>query len=241
MQPIDLAKQSSVQLPSSSSVAQKELSQTKEVALWNQKVVRVCPSAKEQLKDMDILSCLPGTLQAVALGYYSETFAELTSIQKELQLDPSNSVRTEILRHNNTLVQKVLQEAQGNFDAITDAGLKKVLTSPSVANTITTLDLSGMDITDKQLETIVKTFPNLTSLNLAECEDITDAGLAHLAQLHALTSLDLAYCSNITDAGLAHLAQLHALTSLNLYGCSNITDAGRDSLKQKLPQLNTNT
>ncbi len=48
------------------------------------------------------------------------------------------------------------------------------------------LDLSNSKITDGDLARIVKEYKNgrkLTSLNLSNCKNITDAGLAHLAEL----------------------------------------------------------
>ncbi|MCS7272507.1 MAG: hypothetical protein NZ703_15595, partial [Gemmataceae bacterium] len=80
----------------------------------------------------------------------------------------------------------------------------------------------------------------LMFLNLEWCSKITDAGLAHLAQLTQLQQLDLESCSKITDAGLAHLAPLTQLQHLNLRGCDNITDAGLAHLAKltQLQQLN---
>ena len=48
---------------------------------------------------------------------------------------------------------------------------------------------------------LVGTLGNLASRNLTKCRKITDDGAAHLAQLRQLTSLALAGCVNITDAG----------------------------------------
>ncbi len=100
------------------------------------------------------------------------------------------------------------------------------------------LDLSpyGNKITDEMLAQIIELFPNVVSLNLSGCEEITDAGLAHLKELTQLTDLNLVWCHLITDAGLAHLARLTQLTSLNLFGCALITDAGLAHLA-RLTQL----
>lgn len=42
----------------------------------------------------------------------------------------------------------------------------------------------------------------LTKLELAGCEQITDAGFKELAKLQKLTKLNLTYTRNITDEGL---------------------------------------
>jgi len=65
---------------------------------------------------------------------------------------------------------------------------------------------------------------NLTTLWLGSCEGVTDAGLAHLAELTNLTRLALAG-TGVTDAGLAHLAGLTNLTMLTL-AATSVTDAG---------------
>ena len=62
---------------------------------------------------------------------------------------------------------------------------------------------------------VVCDLKEVTNLSLYNCEQITDAGLAHLGQLSQLTNLDLGWCKQITDAGLAHLGQLSQLTNLN--------------------------
>ncbi len=104
------------------------------------------------------------------------------------------------------------------------------------------LDLSNSKITDDDLARIIKEYKNrgnLKSLNLYNCTNITDAGLAHLAGL-SLTQLNLTICENITDAGLAHLKGL-PLTQLNLSACTNITDAGLAHLENlPLTHLNLN-
>jgi hypothetical protein len=57
----------------------------------------------------------------------------------------------------------------------------------------------------------------LTSLSLAECGQLTAAGLTALHPLTGLTHLSLRMCPKLTDAGVAAaLQRLTALTSLNL-------------------------
>ncbi len=97
------------------------------------------------------------------------------------------------------------------------------------------LDLSGLpNLSDSDLKIILdKTSgTHITSINLSNCKNITDAGLAHLVTLTLLSSLNLSKCKNITDAGLAHLVPLTLLSSLDLSFCENITDAGFDPLSK---------
>ena len=53
---------------------------------------------------------------------------------------------------------------------------------------------------------------------------MSDAGLAHLANLSKLEDLDLSECSLVTDQGLAHLANKKELKKLSLWRVA--TDAG---------------
>ena len=70
------------------------------------------------------------------------------------------------------------------------------------------LDVWDTRVRDALLRGVATTFTGLTSLDMDVCDRITDAGVAHLAQLTGLTSLDLSECRLITDAGVAHLRDL---------------------------------
>jgi tRNA A-37 threonylcarbamoyl transferase component Bud32 len=71
----------------------------------------------------------------------------------------------------------------------------------------------------------------LQALNLNECKQVTDVGLAHLKGLLSLQRLDLGGCEQVTDAGLAHLDGLTSLEYLGLGRCARVTDAGLAHLK----------
>ncbi len=115
------------------------------------------------------------------------------------------------------------------------------------------LDLSPYmyEVTDDILAQIIEIFPNIVSLNLAGCYQITNDGLEHLKTLTKLTALNLRDCYRITDHGLIHLKSLTNLTYLNLNGVGRhtemdfnglmahgiynfpmITDAGLEHLKE---------
>ncbi len=78
----------------------------------------------------------------------------------------------------------------------------------------------------------------IVQVNLAWCEQLTDAGLAHLKDFTALQGLDLMGCKRLTNAGVSHLAKMAALEHLNLRWCSLITDVGLAVVK-RLPALQT--
>jgi hypothetical protein len=65
------------------------------------------------------------------------------------------------------------------------------------------VDFYGTKITDRELAEL-KSISSVQELRLQQTH-VTDDGLAHLKGLTRLTTLDLAGCSQIEDAGLIHL------------------------------------
>lgn len=95
------------------------------------------------------------------------------------------------------------------------------------------LDLSHRkDLTDHQLASLIQAYPNLQTLNLSGCLQMTTQGLTAVAKLSQLQFLDLSSCRQITDQGLATLTQLQNLRTLDLSRCLQITDQGLTSLIQ---------
>jgi hypothetical protein len=89
-------------------------------------------------------------------------------------------------------------------------------------------------ITDDGLKRLAELdLPYLETLTLGWCENITDAGLAHIAELESLEWLGLPGCTNITDAGLPWVTDVTKLKGLDLRGCLNITDEGIQQLALK--------
>ena len=107
---------------------------------------------------------------------------------------------------------------------------------------IVDLDLSrfSKSLTDDILAQVVQAFPNVTTLNLGNCKNITDKGLKHLDVLKKLISLNLQGCEKITDEGLKYLGSFESRTfleSLSLQGCKLITDKGLKQLDGELTGL----
>jgi hypothetical protein len=73
-------------------------------------------------------------------------------------------------------------------------------------------------------------------LYLSACRRITDDGLAHLKKMADLEQLWLTVNDQITDDGVKSLTELKKLRSLSLFGCKRVTDEGARSL-QKLSGL----
>ncbi len=113
---------------------------------------------------------------------------------------------------------------------------------PSLARLreLRTLDFAGGNavmpakITDEGLAELAKLdLPNLETLTLGWCDEITDTGLAHIGRMQTITWLGLTSCPKITDAGLRELVNAKNLTGLDLRGCPNISDDGIQQLAAK--------
>ena len=81
-----------------------------------------------------------------------------------------------------------------------------------------------------------KRCPNLRSLKLAWCREITDAAVAHLVKLQRLVELDLQLTS-ITASACKSLSQLTSLEKLDLSAC-NIGSVGIPCLLPERPRSN---
>lgn len=79
----------------------------------------------------------------------------------------------------------------------------------------------------------------LTSLDLKRCDQVTDAGLAHVAQLKQLASLNLKSCNKITIGGLISLSQLSSLKQLALPRSGNLPSSADLAYVMALPQTTT--
>lgn len=91
------------------------------------------------------------------------------------------------------------------------------------------VDLNDKPVTDDDLA-LFKRLHLPYTLNLEDCENITDVGLSHLANDVQLRGLNLHQCEKITDGGLMHLAGAKNLESLNLHWVELITDEGMKHL-----------
>ncbi|KAL1129502.1 hypothetical protein AAG570_012447 [Ranatra chinensis] len=81
----------------------------------------------------------------------------------------------------------------------------------------------------RSLRDVVQGVPNLESLNLSGCYNVTDIALAHafVDEVPSLTELDLSLCKQVTDTSLGRIAQyLKNLEVLELGGCCNVTNTG---------------
>jgi len=102
-----------------------------------------------------------------------------------------------------------------------------------------TLDLSHTDISDISLRYLAQYLPNLTSLHLHSCLNLTNAGLVQLGDVSlplrsTLTTLTLSCCPQVTD--LTHLSRCSSLTRL-VYTNSGVSQEMARHFASSLPHL----
>jgi hypothetical protein len=86
-----------------------------------------------------------------------------------------------------------------------------------------TIYVGSTSVSDSGLE-ILASLPGITTLNVSRCNNVSDAGMKHIAAMGSLQRLTLDGLK-ITDAALDPLTKLSSLTSLSL-ASTPVTDAG---------------
>lgn len=98
------------------------------------------------------------------------------------------------------------------------------------------LSVDSQEIYDDDLVPL-RRFSNLQSLDIGQCEGVTDKGLQHLSMLKDLKRLTLAG-EVLTGTGFKHLNKLGNLTHVTLYSSGCLTDRGIAEIA-KMKQLTT--
>lgn len=92
----------------------------------------------------------------------------------------------------------------------------------------------------RTLRDVVHGIPNIESLNLTGCFNLSDSWLsqAFMQDVNSLTVLNLSMCKQITDNSLINISQhLKNLEVLDLGGCSNISNVGLLLIAEGLRKL----
>ncbi len=118
---------------------------------------------------------------------------------------------------------------------VTDRSISKVIQFNQLQSL--KLNMCG-NVTDSSLSSLAKNATALEDIGLSGC-DITDLGLVIvLTKLHRLTSLDISNCDRITNQSMAVLSRrCRNIKSLNVSLCSRISPNAVDILEQTLPCL----
>lgn len=119
--------------------------------------------------------------------------------------------------------------------SVTDSGLKFLSKMPKLDE----LNLRACDnISDIGMAGLAEDGScGIASLDVSFCEKIGDQALLHVSNgLYNLKSLSLSSCQ-VSDEGLEKLAKMHDLEILNIGQCSKITDKGLQCLANELVNL----
>lgn len=121
---------------------------------------------------------------------------------------------------------------------ISDEDLKKINKVAKFQN-LQVLNLSNSSITDTGLLSFVQNYPQLKSLDLESCTDISAKGVLSLvSKAPSLQNLNLTDCYRTTDEIFEVIASLSPnLKVLNLNGFQYLTDACIQLISQKCPGL----
>jgi len=112
---------------------------------------------------------------------------------------------------------------------LTDAGLKHVTELQNLRN-IWVGCSSRSPLTDESLYSVSQ-LKNLEVLSIGG-EGLTDGGMKHVAKLTNLKRLSIFYYRQLTDKGLAELAELESLTDFNLGRGTKVSVSGLKSLNR---------
>jgi Leucine-rich repeat (LRR) protein len=139
-----------------------------------------------------------------------------------LYLD-ENRVTDAGLAHVAKLI--TLEELKLGGGKITDNGLVPLAQLPHLKY----LALWGEGFTNGGFRHL-KNIPNVEILDFGSLHQVTDDGVAHIAEISQVTEVSLHWSKNITDGGLSHLKKLPRLRRLDI-GWAKVTDAGMAHLK----------
>ncbi|KAM9326298.1 lysine-specific demethylase 2A [Gastrophryne carolinensis] len=120
---------------------------------------------------------------------------------------------------------------------IKDAQIRDLLTPPSdkpghdsrsKLRFLNDLRLSGLDISDVTLRSIIRHCPYLSKLDLSHCPFISDQSVNLLTAVgsstrNSLSHIHLAGCKGITDESLLYLRRATSLTLIDLRGCKQVS------------------
>ena len=91
---------------------------------------------------------------------------------------------------------------------------------------IKTFCISSGSFRDVGLKSVVKNLPQLNSLNIKDCDSLTDKGVRYIGLSKSnIKELNLENCHQITDSSIRYIARnCQRIESINLSGCWEITD-----------------
>jgi len=175
-------------------------------------------------RDLTDLSCLAGLpLERLNLAGVQITDATLATLPAGLPLKHVNLARAKITDAGLAILSKYPTLEHLNLhdcQTFSDIGIRSLKELPNLRY----LDcFLCKQLTDQSLETLAQ-FPSLLYLGIGN-GNITNLGLSYLSTTQLL-SLDLTNCTQIQDVGLAYLKALKKAQHIILCSCPNISNEG---------------
>lgn len=190
----------------------------------------------KKLKKLNLRSCWHISDQGIGhLAGLSKETAEGNLQLEYLGLQDCQRLSDESLKH---IAQGLTNLKTINLSfciSVTDSGLKFLSKMPKLEE----LNLRACDnISDIGMAGLAEDGGcGISSLDVSFCEKIGDQALQHISQgLYRLKSLSLSSCQ-ISDEGLEKLTKMHHLEVLNIGQCSKISDKGLEMLANELVNL----
>ncbi|CAA7391938.1 unnamed protein product [Spirodela intermedia] len=164
------------------------------------------------------------------------TAAALLRKLQTLEINKCPRAGDEFLRLLAAAMPRLKRITLAAMDAVSDRGFISLLASLERPHAVSSVDLSGSKgITDRSVAALASAAGrSLSSLSLEGCERVTDRSLAFVGLLcPRLLELDLTNCRQISDSGVAALArracvgggtEKNGLEMLSLEGCEGVTD-----------------
>lgn len=132
------------------------------------------------------------------------------------------SLDNEMEIHDLLSISSRFSEIEVNIPILSDRGLMLLSWIPN----LTSLHIrSCQNITDNGISCLQKC-KKLSSINFSWCRLITDKGLSHLSGIKNLEFLRLRFILKISDSGLKYINMLTNLRYIDIRGCREITDEG---------------
>lgn len=164
------------------------------------------------------------------LAFYNLALATLV----EVRLLSCNLITSETVKKLRSSRSLEVLDLCGS-KSISDSSLKSV----SLLQKLTSLNLTGADITDNGLSVLARGSSPISRLSLRGCKRVTDKGISHLltggsAIAEKLTALDLGYMPGISDNAIYTIvASGKEITELCIRCCFYVTDSSIQALGSK--------
>ncbi|XP_033227477.1 F-box/LRR-repeat protein 14 [Belonocnema kinseyi] len=190
----------------------------------------------KKLKKLDLRSCWHISDNGIAhlAGLNKDSSYGNLPLLEHLGLQDCQKLSDESLRYVSVGLT-TLKSINLSFSCFTDSGMKYLAKMPSLQE----LDLRSCDnISEIGMAYLAEGGSRISSLDVSFCDKIGDQALVHISQgLFNLKFLSLSACQ-VSDEGICKIAKsLQDLETLNIGQCSKLTDKGLHTIADSMKHL----